>query len=274
VTAIVKYPRTQHLEGSRLQPGDHDLEAVPFRALRGRPLVVEEKLDGANCGVSFDEDGGLVLQSRGHALRGGAVERQFDLFKAWARCHEPALREVLGRRYVLYGEWLFAKHTVFYDALPHLLHEFDVLDREAGPASAPVFLSTERRRALLAPLPIVAVPVLHAGPLDRLADLWALVRPSLHKSPRWREALEEVARSSGQDVERVRQETDPEETSEGLYVKWEEDGVVRGRYKLIRASFLQRVLDSGSHWADRPILENRLRPGVDLFDPRPAGRAS
>ena len=27
---IHKYPRTQHMEGSRLQPGDEDLEAVPF----------------------------------------------------------------------------------------------------------------------------------------------------------------------------------------------------------------------------------------------------
>jgi len=29
-----KYPRTQHLQGSRLQPGDEDLTAVPFSAIR------------------------------------------------------------------------------------------------------------------------------------------------------------------------------------------------------------------------------------------------
>jgi hypothetical protein len=27
---FVKYPRTAHLEGSRLQPGDFDLASVPF----------------------------------------------------------------------------------------------------------------------------------------------------------------------------------------------------------------------------------------------------
>ena len=57
-----KYPRTPHLQGSRLQPGDEDLDQVPFAELRGRFVVVEEKLDGANCGIRFDgagEGGGV-----------------------------------------------------------------------------------------------------------------------------------------------------------------------------------------------------------------------
>ncbi len=58
------------------------LAAVPFAQLRGRHLVVEEKLDGSNVGVWFDDGDALVLQSRGHALRGGADERPFALFKA------------------------------------------------------------------------------------------------------------------------------------------------------------------------------------------------
>ena len=63
---IQKYPRTQHIEGSRPQPGDEDLKSVPFATLAGRYLVVEEKLDGANAGICFDEAGQLRLQSRGH----------------------------------------------------------------------------------------------------------------------------------------------------------------------------------------------------------------
>lgn len=66
-----RYPRTPHLEGSRLQPGDHDLRQVPLAALRGAYCVVEEKLDGANAGISVDDDGRLRLQSRGHTLVGG-----------------------------------------------------------------------------------------------------------------------------------------------------------------------------------------------------------
>ena len=49
VEAIHRYPRTQHLEGSRLQRGDHDLTQIPLYELRGSYCVVEEKLDGANA---------------------------------------------------------------------------------------------------------------------------------------------------------------------------------------------------------------------------------
>ena len=27
---MIKYPRTPHIEGSRLQPGDEDLSKIPF----------------------------------------------------------------------------------------------------------------------------------------------------------------------------------------------------------------------------------------------------
>src|SRR5438874_4779289 len=181
--ALHKYPRTHHLEGSRLQPGDEDMGSVPFVVIAGRHLVVEEKLDGANTGISFDADGRLWLQSRGHFLTGGAREKHFDLFKRWACAHADALRAALGQRYVLYGEWLYAKHTVFYDRLPHYFLEFDVLDTDTG-----AFLSTEERRALLNGIPVASVPVLQTGPCRGLAEVTALIGSSLYKSPTWRES--------------------------------------------------------------------------------------
>src|SRR5262249_60474928 len=84
---VYKYPRTPHVEGSRFQPGDDDLECAPFADLQGKHIVVEEKLDGANAGVSFSQSGGLLLQSRGHFLDGGAREGQFALFKTLATPH-------------------------------------------------------------------------------------------------------------------------------------------------------------------------------------------
>ena len=38
--SIVKYPRTPHIEGSRLQPGDEDLSQVPFGEIAGRHIVI------------------------------------------------------------------------------------------------------------------------------------------------------------------------------------------------------------------------------------------
>jgi len=101
---IIKYPRTPHLLGSRSQQGDEDLVVVSPSDLEGRFLIVEEKLDGANCAISFGDDGAIILQSRGHVLSGGPRERQFDLLKRWANARRDELWSVLGNRYIVYGE--------------------------------------------------------------------------------------------------------------------------------------------------------------------------
>ena len=262
---ILKYPRTPHLEGSRLQPGDEGHEHVPLASLRGQHAVVEEKLDGANVGISFTEGGELLLQSRGHYL-GGGRERHFALFKQWASAHEARLLERLEDRYVMYGEWLYAKHSVSYDALPHWFCEFDIYDRVDG-----VFLSTPRRQALLAGSPIVSVPVLQAAAVPQsVKALRALVRPSMAKSARWREAFEESVARQGLDLALAWRQTDKSRLSEGLYIKVEDDMQVLGRAKWVRPDFVQTILDSGSHHSTRPVIPNGLAPGVDLYAPLPA----
>lgn len=258
--AIAKYPRTLHLEGSRLPAGERDELQTPFRDLAGCHLVVEEKIDGAQAALSFSSHGELLLQSRGHYLSGGPAERQFSQLKPWAQTIAGSLRERLEDRYVLYGEWLQAKHTVFYDILPHLFLEFDILDRSDGR-----FLDTARRRALLAGLPVVSVPVLHEGALPSLAALTALVRPSLYKSAHWQQALAEESATAGVAFDQALAETEPSSFGEGLYVKVEQDGQVVGRYKWVRHAFLRLILDSGSHWAARPLIANRLAPDATLY---------
>lgn len=230
--AIIKYPRTPHMEGSRTQPGDEDLKIVRAGDLLGRHLVVEEKLDGSNSGISFGEDGVLLLQSRGHVLAGGARERQFDLLKRWSNSNRDALWEILGTRYIIYGEWLYARHTIPYDELPHYFLEFDLLDRQTGE-----FMDTERRRKLLAGSPVRSVPVLASGLIRTFESM--------------------IGRSRCSSTELM----------EGLYIKWEEQGQVKGRYKYVREGFLHAVADSETHWMDRPIVPNRLSAGIDIFQP-------
>jgi hypothetical protein len=250
---IRKYPRTRHLLDSALQPGDEDLTRAGFEEVAGRYLLVEEKVDGANAAISVDANGRLLLQSRGHYLTGGPRERHFDRFKSWAHGLADMLRATLGVRYIVYGEWLYAKHTIYYDALPHHFLEFDILDREACE-----FLSTERRRALLAGVPMLSVPVLHAGPVASAAALIALVGRSAFKSLNWRTALAEAAAIAPHDAGPVQRQTDQSDMMEGLYIKIEENGRVVDRFKYVRRDFLRTVLDSESHWQSRPILPNRL----------------
>jgi hypothetical protein len=260
---LYKYPRTPHLTGSRLQPGDEELRVVSLEHLRGRHLVVEEKLDGANSAVSFGEDGRLLLQSRGHFMDGGPRERHFGLLKAWTSSVSAALWKALGSRYVMYGEWLYAKHTIFYDALPHYFFEFDVLDKETGR-----FLSTGARRALLKETPVIPAPVVHTGAVRSVRQLAGLIQPSGFQSANWREALKEACETRELDAGRALRETDGAGLMEGLYVKVEEGGCVTERFKFVRDSFLQAVDDSGDHWLNRPLIPNRLREGVSLYAPQ------
>lgn len=231
MSPIRKYPRTPHVTGSRVQRGDDDMKVIPLQNLAGLTLVIEEKLDGSNCGLSFSEDGTLILQSRGHVLTGGPRERQFDLLKRWASHHREVLRRILGLRYLMYGEWLYARHTIPYDQLPHYFLEFDIWDRYEEQ-----FLSTGRRKAMLAGSPVISVPVLAVGTSLRLDEYIGQSRCS------------------------------SSETMEGLYLKHEEHGRVSARYKFVKSDFLQAVEDSGEHWMDRPIEPNQLRNGVNLFE--------
>lgn len=258
---LKKYPRTPHLEGSRLQPGDEDLCQIRFSEIAGRHLVIEEKCDGANSAISFSEDGELLLQSRGHYLTGGYRERHYNLMKQWAAIHKDSFWEVLGTRYIMYGEWMYAKHSVFYDALPHYFLEFDIFDREKG-----IFLDTPSRQKMTKGMPIVSVPVLGEGIYKKQKDLLALLGPSNYITEKHTEVLRKISEEIKLDADRQCRETDPTTTMEGLYIKIEENGQVVSRLKYVRASFLQCVEESATHWLERPIIPNQLaRPMEELF---------
>src|SRR5690606_33350602 len=102
----------------------------------------------------------------------------------------------------------------------------------------------------------------------------------------WRDALRAAARACGADPGRVLAETDASDAMEGLYIKVEEDGRTVARYKWVRPDFLTAILDSGTHWLDRPLVANGLAdpevlyagvrwavPGAAALD-RPVGRGA
>ena len=238
-------------------------EAVAFAEIAGKQLTVEEKIDGANCAVSFDDHGELLLQSRGHYLIGGVREKHFNLFKQWAVTHSRTFYETLGSRYVMYGEWVYAKHTIFYDALPHYFLEFDVLDREAD-----MFLDTPSRHELLMNLPVVSVPVICRKAFGTLKELTSLIGNSHFIRAGHITRMLQYCEEEGLDRDTAWNETDRSTTMEGLYIKLEENGRVFDRFKFVRKSFLQTVIDSGTHWLMRPIIPNRLRFELErLFMP-------
>lgn len=256
---IFKYPRTPHIEGSCKQHGDEDLKNVPFEQIKGKYVVIEEKVDGANSGISVINDQ-LLLQSRGHYLTGGYREKHFDLFKTWAYTKTPEFIELLGERYILYGEWLFAKHTMYYDNLPHYFMEFDILDLETN-----LFLSTKKRREMLSNYPFIfSVKVLFEGIIEDKNQLYELMGKSHFITDNFIQNLEISAK--GLDIEKIKKETNLTQDMEGLYIKVEDGDSCTERYKFVRDTFLQNILESETHWLDRPIVPNKINKTIeDLF---------
>lgn len=258
---IFKYPRTRHLEGSKQQLGDGDLNFVKLDDIKGKYLVLEEKVDGANCGISFSSDGKMYLQSRGHFLNGGYGERQFDLLKLWAGCFESQLRCLLKDRYVMYGEWLYAKHTVFYDKLPHYFMEFDIFDKKEQR-----FYSTRKRKEILNNAPFIrSVRVLTEGTFETVNAIEKWIGPSLFISDKQEQNFLTQCKKSGTDSTLAIHQTDLTGIMEGIYIKVEDGDYVTDRLKFVRGTFLNTILDSESHWVNRPIIANCLADGVDLY---------
>lgn len=201
------------------------------------------------------------MQSRGHFLTGGAREKHYDLLKQWAAVHKDQLSEVLGDRYVMYGEWMYAKHSIYYDLLPNYFMEFDILDRETDS-----FLDTPSRHELIRNLPVCSCRVLADGNFADMADILKHLGYSRYISADHIAHLREDAERLGLDADRICRETDTSRTMEGIYIKVEENGEVVDRMKYVRASFLQTVEESQSHWLDRPIVPNRITvPISELF---------
>ena len=162
----------------------------------------------------------------------------------------------------MYGEWLHAKHAVYYDALPHYFLEFDILDRQTGK-----YLSTEERQKLLKELPVCSVPVLKTGSFKSKEELMCLLGKSNYITENRLNSLIEQCRQLGLDIDGQLRETDPSDLMEGLYIKVEENGEVVERMKYVRASFVQAANASESHWLSRPIVSNRITvPVASLFE--------
>ena len=252
---FISYPRTKHIKGSNFQVGDHDMKSVSINELFGKNLVVEEKIDGANAGISF-ENGRLMLQSRGHYLVGGPREKHFNLLKQWTSIVSNDLFSILGDRYVMFGEWMAAKHTCFYDNLPHYFMEFDLYDKNIKQ-----FLSSDARKdyyEATAPGIIESVKIVSSGEFERITDFSDLITESNFITSNRDTTLIASAAAVGVDELTVKSHTDLSRNMEGLYVKWEDNGIVKGRYKFVRSTFTNKILEQDQHWLDRPIIKNGL----------------
>ncbi|MFF3561245.1 RNA ligase family protein [Streptomyces sp. NPDC002574] len=143
------YPRTPHLPWSPGAASD-DVRARDLDGLRGREVVVTEKLDGENTTLYTD---GLHARSPDSAHHPS---------RAWVKALQGRIGPGIpaGRR--VCGENLFARHSLAYDALDSWFYGFSVWD---GDDCLDWDSTTDFLRRLGVPVP----PVLWRGTFDERA---------------------------------------------------------------------------------------------------------
>lgn len=224
MTDFFRFPHTPHLAwlGEATPREDKVLSPVEVKFLLKDNVVVEEKLDGANLGLSLAADGQLRTQNRGQYLAEPHAG-QFSRLPAWLMQHGAALRAALKPDLILFGEWCAARHSLEYLALPDWFLLFDVYDRTVDK-----FWSSSRRNALANKAGLMTVPQVLQGKttLSALKQLVATA-PSRYRPG----ALE------------------------GLVIRRESPEWCEARAKLVRPDFTQAI---DTHWRKRAIEWNRV----------------
>ena len=133
-----EYPRIPHLSKdiSKMTHDDIEVDKISL------PIDgwVQEKIDGANMGVSWLNDG-PVLRNRDHILKKGytkiktPAKKQFVPAWNWIHKHEKdikAVSELWESPITIYGEWMVASHSIHYDKLPDYFIAYDIWSIEDG----------------------------------------------------------------------------------------------------------------------------------------------
>ena len=109
---------------------------------------VQEKVDGANMGVSWST--GPVLRNRNHILKKGYIDTntpsklQFRPAWSWLHEHNRDIRFIsneLKSPITIYGEWMWAKHSIGYDKLPDWFLAYDIYVYEEDKFLSPKLFS-------------------------------------------------------------------------------------------------------------------------------------
>lgn len=222
---LLKFPRTPHFLNLGAATED-DLVHENVPVVQHGQVVITEKVDGANMGFSLSADRSQILvQNRSHYVNPSSHE-QFKKLGLWVDTHRTALYTILDRdpffaeRYILYGEWLAATHSIPYTRLPNLFMAFDLYDRALQRfAPRPVLDSLLRDTGLF------LVPTLHVGTMPSAEELKEMVqRPSQFYDGR----------------------------IEGVYIKVEDAARVVARGKVVRHDFIA----GNEHWTKGQLRFN------------------
>lgn len=217
-----KFPSTPYIEAdSTVKRSDKILQADEVEKILNETIYIEEKIDGANLGISFSDAGDLKLQNRGSYLT-VPFEGQWKPLKNWLLYRESRIFDYITNRYILFGEWCYARHSIYYNALPDWFIGFDLYDKKQEK-----FLSVKQRNRLLSKMEIEIIPLLGQGIYS----------------------LEELPGFFGQSKYGG-------EKCEGIYIRQDQGNYLKYRAKMVRREFKQNITE---HWSKGMLACNVKR---------------
>jgi len=215
-----KYPRTPHLPYSPGGTSD-DRRISSVEAFLCTPVVLTEKLDGSN--VCLEKE---ACFARSHAT--APNHPSFDAFKAF----HASVKGQIGDGIQVFGEWVYAKHSISYSDLSAYFLTFGVRDLNKG-----LWASWEEVELWSETLGVPTVPVLAREPwLNREHKIRDLVETHSEMPSRLGGGPREGI------VLRVAGEFKDEQFSTSV-AKW------------VRKDHVQ----SDEHWKNQQIVRNALR---------------
>lgn len=224
---IIKFPRTKHLinygSASRDDLLCSSIEQQMFlNEAQKMNIIVEEKVDGANLGISIDKNFNIKVQNRSHYVNSNYHE-QFKLLDKWIAKHSSELISILEpETEILYGEWLYMKHSINYNRLPDYFLAFDIYNSKTNK-----FSSRSKISERLNGTSIKQVPVISYTKINSINDFSSLMK----------------LQSSFYDG-----------LLEGVYIRICDEENVLHRAKIIRNDFIC----GGKHWNKNAYIINTI----------------
>lgn len=145
-----------------------NLDKVSLQRLLAGKVVVEEKMDGTNVGI-IRHSKGFALQKR-HSLVGPSEHEQFNFFHRWAYEFNFDRLMALPKDHLVYGEFLYATHTIRYTGLPDYFLAFDIRYRK-------FWLDYEERMDFCKAFGLHTVPTIAYGNFTKL-ELLDMIPPT------------------------------------------------------------------------------------------------
>lgn len=79
----------------------------------GEDIVIQEKIDGSNASIRYDEESG-TLKAFSRRLELDADNTLNGFWDYVQTLNLDTFKEILGSRYIVFGEWMGAKHAIKY----------------------------------------------------------------------------------------------------------------------------------------------------------------